>query len=88
MTGKTSATRRSSPATESSPTTTSRSTRTASSATVTSSHVDELAHDWFTSTEFDDLLVATVQATFPEHEHEHFVAHYRGLLAMWAADHA
>jgi hypothetical protein len=48
--------------------------------------VDEVAHDWFTSTEFDDLLVATVKATFPAHEREQFVAHYRGLLAMWAID--
>ena len=27
-------------------------------------------------------------ATFPAHEHEHFVAHYRGLLAAWATDDA
>jgi hypothetical protein len=51
-------------------------------------HVDELAHEWFTSTDFDDLLVATVRSTFPAHEREHFVAHYRGLLSMWATDHA
>ena len=25
-------------------------------------------------------------STFPEHEHEQFVAHYRGLLAAWAQD--
>jgi hypothetical protein len=24
-----------------------------------------------------------VRATFPAHEHEQFVAHYRGLLAAW-----
>ena len=51
-------------------------------------HLDELAHGWFTSSEFDDLLVRTVVSTFPAHEHEHFVAHYRGLLAAWARDHA
>jgi hypothetical protein len=50
------------------------------------SHVDEVAHDWFTSGEFDDLLVQTVVTTFPAHEHEHFVAHYRGLLSAWASD--
>jgi hypothetical protein len=49
-------------------------------------HLDEAAFDWFTSTAFDDLLVRTVKATFPPHEHEHFVAHYRGLLAAWARD--
>jgi hypothetical protein len=51
-------------------------------------HLDEIAHGWFTSTEFDDVLVATVSTTFPAHEHEHFVAHYRGLLAAWATDDA
>jgi len=50
------------------------------------SHLDEIAHAWFTSTEFDDLLVSTVMSTFPPHEHEHFVAHYRGLLDAWARD--
>jgi hypothetical protein len=49
-------------------------------------HLDELAHEWFTSRELDDLLVETVVSTFPPHEHEQFVAHYRGLLGAWAAD--
>jgi hypothetical protein len=51
-------------------------------------HVDEIAHEWFTSADFDRVLVETVQATFPQHEHEQFVAHYRGLLRSWAADYA
>jgi hypothetical protein len=50
------------------------------------SHLDEAAQAWFSSGEFDDVLVETVQATFPAYEHERFVAHYRGLLAAWAAD--
>ena len=37
---------------------------------------------------FDDLLVDTVMRTFPLHEHERFVAHYRGLRAAWARDQA
>jgi hypothetical protein len=49
-------------------------------------HLDEAAHEWFTSGEFDDLLVQTVVSTFPPHEHEQFVAHYRGLLDAWARD--
>jgi hypothetical protein len=49
-------------------------------------HLDEAAHEWFTGDEFDRVLVDTVRATFPQHEHERFVAHYRGLLAAWAAD--
>src|SRR5262249_15894302 len=49
-------------------------------------HVGEIAAEWFTPSGVADLLVETVVATFPEHEHEHFVAHYRGLLAAWASD--
>jgi len=49
-------------------------------------HLDEIAHDYFTSGEFDDVLVGTVKETFPRHEQDHFVAHYRGLIGAWAAD--
>ena len=49
-------------------------------------HVDELVVEYVESSEFDELLVQTVTSTFPAHEHEHFVAHYRGLLAAWASD--
>ncbi len=48
--------------------------------------VDEAMAEYVTSAEFDDLLVGTVTAAFPAPEHERFVAHYRGLLAAWAAD--
>ena len=51
-------------------------------------NLDEIAHEWFTSSVFDEVLVATVRTTFPRHEHEQFVAHYRGLLAAWARDDA
>jgi hypothetical protein len=47
-------------------------------------HLTEAAHDWFTSDDFDRVLVETVQTTFPAHEHDQFVAHYRGLLGAWA----
>jgi hypothetical protein len=50
--------------------------------------LDELVSEWFSSREFDDLLVRTVQATFPAHEHEHFVAHYRGIMDAWRRDQA
>jgi hypothetical protein len=49
-------------------------------------HVDEVLHDWVSGPDFDRLLVETVTSTFPAHEHEHFVGHYRGLLAAWARD--
>jgi len=48
--------------------------------------LDAIAYDYFTSSDFDRLLVQTVQTTFPAHEHDHFVAHYRGLIAAWAKD--
>ncbi|MBA3420235.1 MAG: hypothetical protein H0U09_16325 [Geodermatophilaceae bacterium] len=48
--------------------------------------IDEVMLRWIESVDFDRLLVETVRATFPAHEHEHFIAHYRGLLAAWAKD--
>jgi hypothetical protein len=49
-------------------------------------HLDDLTVEYVESPEFDRLLVDTVTATFPPHEHEQFVAHFRGLLAAWAHD--
>lgn len=48
--------------------------------------VDELVHEWIGSPDFDRLLVDTVTATYPDHEREAFVAHFRGLVGMWHAD--
>jgi hypothetical protein len=42
--------------------------------------------DYVDGPEFDALLVGTVRRAFPAHEHEQFVAHYRGLLAAWVHD--
>jgi D-ala D-ala ligase C-terminus len=50
------------------------------------SHLDEVVLEWVEGPDFDQLLVETVQATFPAHEHDQFVAHYRGLLGAWAGD--
>jgi hypothetical protein len=49
-------------------------------------HLDEIVLDWVRGPDFDRLLVDTVRATFPPHEHDHFIAHYRGLLGLWARD--
>jgi hypothetical protein len=49
-------------------------------------HIDEVVLDWVRSSDFDQLLVETVRTTFPSHEHDHFIAHYRGLLEAWAKD--
>jgi hypothetical protein len=51
-------------------------------------HVDELVHDWIASQEFDDLLVETVRSTYPRHEQEQFVAHFRGLIGQWLREQA
>jgi hypothetical protein len=48
--------------------------------------LDETALGYFQSPEFDRVLVETVTTTFPPHEHDQFVAHFRGLLAAWCAD--
>jgi hypothetical protein len=51
-------------------------------------HVDEMVHEWVGSPAFDELLLETVRATFPPHEHDRFIAHFRGLLASWVDDNA
>jgi hypothetical protein len=38
------------------------------------------------SSRFDRILVDTVTSAFPPHEHEGFIAHYRGLVAAWSRD--
>ena len=48
--------------------------------------LDAQVLEWVASDEFDRLLRDTVQATYPPHEHEKFLAHFRGLLGMWVKD--
>jgi hypothetical protein len=50
------------------------------------SHAREAMVEFVEGSEFDRILVETVRTTFPAHEHEQFVGHYRGLLAAWAED--
>jgi hypothetical protein len=47
--------------------------------------LDEIVHDYF-ARDFDDVLVSTVRSTFPEHERDQFVEHFRGLVGAWVAD--
>jgi hypothetical protein len=49
-------------------------------------HLDEVVLDWVGSGDFDRLLVETVRATYPPHEHDRFVAHLRGLLGQWVRE--
>jgi hypothetical protein len=48
--------------------------------------VDEIVLDWVSSPHFDQMLVDTVTTTYPEQEHERFLAHFRGLVGLWATD--
>jgi hypothetical protein len=47
------------------------------------STVDERVLDWIKGPAFDQLLLDTVAATYPPHEQEQFLAHFRGLIDMW-----
>jgi hypothetical protein len=49
-------------------------------------HIDEATKEWVESDDFDRIMVDTVRSTFPAHEHDQFIAHYRGLLQLWARD--
>jgi hypothetical protein len=51
-------------------------------------HLDEAVTEWVAGSDFDRLLVETVAATYPRHEQEQFLAHFRGLLGMWVRDQA
>jgi len=51
-------------------------------------HLPEVVLEWVTGPDFDQLLVDTVRSTYPPHEHEEFLAHFRGLVGMWATDQA
>jgi len=49
-------------------------------------HVDAIALEYFSSSEFDELLVATVTSVFPQHEHEAMIDRHRGLVGAWVRD--
>lgn len=46
-------------------------------------HLDEVVWEYFRSEEFDDLLVYCVRTIFKPHEHEQFIAHFRGIYKHW-----
>ena len=50
--------------------------------------IDQQVLDWTTGPAFDRLLIDTVTSTYPAHEHERFIAHIRGLVALWVRDEA
>jgi hypothetical protein len=44
--------------------------------------------DWVSGPAFDQLLVDTVRSTYPAHEQDRFIAHFRGLVDLWTRDEA
>jgi len=48
--------------------------------------LDEIVLDWVAGPGFDQLIIDTVRAVYPEHEHEQFIAHLRGLTGLWVRD--
>jgi hypothetical protein len=49
-------------------------------------HIDEITFDWVNSADFDQLLIDTVRSTYPPHEHDRFIDHFRGLMDLWKRD--
>jgi hypothetical protein len=45
--------------------------------------LDEAMWELAQTPEFDNILTNTVRTTFPHHEQEQFIAHFRGLLSFW-----
>jgi hypothetical protein len=50
--------------------------------------LDDRVLDWVTGADFERLLWDTVRSTYPPHEHDQFIAHFRGLVALWSDDEA
>ncbi|NLG23252.1 MAG: hypothetical protein GX555_17665 [Actinomycetales bacterium] len=49
-------------------------------------HLPEAVLEWVDSDAFDKILLDTVRSTYPAHEHEKFLAHFRGLVGLWVKD--
>jgi hypothetical protein len=50
------------------------------------SHFDQQLVEWVSGDDFDRILRETVTATYPAHEQEKFLAHFRGLVGLWVTD--
>jgi hypothetical protein len=49
-------------------------------------NLDAVVLDWVQGPELDRIIVDTVRGMFPPHEHDQFIAHFRGLLGAWVHD--
>ncbi len=50
--------------------------------------IDDQVLEWVSSPSFDEMLLGTVRATYPVHEQDQFLAHFRGLVDLWISDEA
>jgi hypothetical protein len=48
--------------------------------------IDDLVLEWVASPDFERMLTETVNLTYPEHERERFLNHFRGLVGLWVSD--
>jgi hypothetical protein len=48
--------------------------------------LDARVLEWIQSAHFERLLFDTIRTGYPPHEHERFLAHFRGLLDLWVRD--
>lgn len=48
--------------------------------------LDEAIWHFVQSDEFDAILQGIVRYKFPAHEHDHFIAHYRGIMRYWVQE--
>jgi hypothetical protein len=47
------------------------------------SHLDEVAHAWFGTNEFKEVVRSKVAALYPTHEIDEFTEHFYGLVQFW-----
>lgn len=45
--------------------------------------LDGVMLEYIQSDDFDHMLLETIRATFPDHEHDKFIAHFRGIFQHW-----
>ena len=50
--------------------------------------LDEVMWEFARSEEFDNILTSTVTGMFPSHEHEKYIAHFRGIIGHWVESEA
>ena len=51
-------------------------------------HLPAAVLEWVSGPDFDRILADTVRATYPPHEQDRFLAHFRGLIGLWVSDQA